>query len=504
MPHGDQRTDRSENRQPVRPTAGHAGFVHEDFDGCYRAVSSRDTRFDGRFVTAVRTTGIYCRPSCPAQTPRRENVRFFPRAAAAAAAGFRACKRCRPDAAPGSRDWDVRADLAARALRGIESGVVDTDGVPGLARRLAVSERHLHRTLVREIGVGPLALARTRRAQTARMLIEHTSLPLTTVAFSAGFASVRQFNDVMREEFGAPPSELRRAPAAVGDATGSLTLRLAMRRPYADAPLMQWLAARAVPGVEDVSDEGYRRVIGGAVVEVTPRAEDGHVVARIDIDDVGRVGDLVARVRRLFDLDADPASVDHVLGADALLAPSVARRPGLRVPGAVDGFELVVRAVLGQQVSVAAARTFAGRLTQQCGSALETPRGPLTHSFPTAEQVAASDLSGLGLTSARVATLRAVAEAVCNGLSLEPTADRDSTRAALLALPGIGPWTVDYVAMRALGDPDAFPADDLVLRKVLGTSAAAAAEAWRPWRAYAAMHVWAMSAEMTTTKMEEM
>jgi len=206
----------------------------------------------------------------------------------------------------------------------------------------------------------------------------------------------------------------------------------------------------------------------------------------------------------LFDLDADPASVDHVLGADALLAPSVARRPGLRVPGAVDGFELVVRAVLGQQVSVAAARTFAGRLTQQCVSALETPRGPLTHSFPTAEQVAASDLSGLGLTSARVATLRAVAEAVCNGLSLEPTAERNSTRAALLALPGIGPWTVDYVAMRALGDPDAFPADDLVLRKVLGTSAAAVAEAWRPWRAYAAMHVWAMSAEMTTTKMEAM
>jgi len=478
--------------------------VHEDFDGCYRAVSSRDSRFDGRFVTAVRTTGIYCRPSCPAQTPRRENVRFFARAAGAAAAGFRACKRCRPDAAPGSRDWDVRADLAARALRGIESGVVDTDGVPGLARRLAVSERHLHRTLVREIGAGPLALARTRRAQTARMLIEHTSLPLTTVAFSAGFASVRQFNDVMREEFGAPPSELRRAPTAAGESTGTLTLRLALRTPYADAPLMRWLAARAVPGVEEVDEEGYRRVIDGAVVEVTPRAGDGHVVARIDIDDVGRVGGLVSRLRRLFDLDADPASVDAVLGADPMLAASVMRRPGLRVPGAVDGFELIVRAVLGQQVSVAAARTFAGRLTQRCGTALETPRGSLTHSFPSAAQMVAADLTGLGLTSARVATLRAVAQAVCEGLTLEPTADRDSTRAALLALPGIGPWTADYVAMRALGDPDAFPADDLVLRKVLGKSAGVLAEAWRPWRAYAAMHVWAMSTEPPTTKPEEL
>ena len=304
----------------------------------------------------------------------------------------------------------------------------------------------------------------------------------------------------MREEFGSPPSELRRTRAAAGDATGALTVRLALRKPYAAAPLMQWLAARAVPGVEEVTDEGYRRVIDGAVVEVTPRADDGHVVARIDIDDVGRVGDLVARVRRLFDLDSDPASVDAVLGADPLLALSVGRRPGLRVPGAVDGFELVVRAVLGQQVSVAAARTFAGRFTQRCGTALEVPRGSLTHSFPTSAQVAASDLSGLGLTSARVATLRAVAEAVGNGLSLEPTADRDSARAALLALPGIGPWTADYVAMRALGDPDAFPADDLVLRKVLGKSAAAVAEAWRPWRAYAAMHVWAMSTETTKTK----
>lgn len=477
--------------------------MHEDFDRCYRAVSSRDPRFDGRFVTAVRTTGIYCRPSCPAQTPRRENVHFFPRPAAAAAAGFRACKRCRPDAAPGSRDWDTRADLAARALRGIETGVVDSEGVPGLARQLAVSERHLHRTLVREVGVGPLALARTRRAQTARMLIEHTALPLTTVAFSAGFASVRQFNDVMRAEFGAAPSELRRAPAASGEATGTLTLRLAMRTPYADAQLLQWLAARAVPGVEELTDDGYRRTIDGAVVEVQPRAAAGHVVARIDIDDVGRVADLVAKVRRLFDLDADPASVDAVLSGDRLLAPSVARHPGLRVPGSVDGFELVVRAVLGQQVSVAAARTFAGRLVQRCGSPLPAARGGLTHAFPTAAQVVEADLDGLGLTGARVATLRTVAAAVCSGaVSLAPTADREATRAALGALPGIGPWTVDYVAMRALADPDAFPAGDLVLRRRLGSDVLQRAEGWRPWRAYAAMHLWAMAADDDTVMKE--
>ena len=473
--------------------------MHEDFDRCYRAVRSRDTRFDGRFVTAVRTTGIYCRPSCPAQTPRRENVRFFPRAAVAAAAGFRACKRCRPDAAPGSRDWDVRADLAARALRAIEGGVVDTDGVPGLAQRLAVSERHLHRVLVREIGVGPLALARTRRAQTARMLIEHTALPLTDVAFSAGFASVRQFNDVMLAEFGVAPSALRRAPAADGEAVGTLTLRLAMRTPYAAGPMLSWLGTRAVPGVEEVSEGSYRRVLGAGVIALEPRPDAGHIVARVDARDLNRVTAVVTRARALFDLDADPAEVDAVLGADELLADSVRLRPGMRVPGCVDGFELAVRAVLGQQVSVAAARTFAARLVQRCGTPLEIASGPLTHAFPTAEAVATADLEGLGLTGARVRTLRSLAAAVAAGdVVLDPSADRDEARRALLALPGIGPWTVDYIAMRALTDPDAFPASDLVLRRLLGTDANDRAERWRPWRAYAAMHLWnSISQELT-------
>jgi AraC family transcriptional regulator of adaptative response / DNA-3-methyladenine glycosylase II len=473
--------------------------VHENFNDCYRAVQGRDRRFDGRFVTAVRTTGIYCRPSCPAQTPKRQNIRFYPRPAAAAAAGFRACKRCRPDAAPGSREWDVRADLAARALRGIESGVVDDDGVPGLARRLAVSERHLHRVLVTEIGVGPLALARTRRAQTARMLIEHTDLSLATVAFSAGFASVRQFNDVMRDEFGCPPGELRRSKKPPGEAVGTLTVRLQHRSPYAAAPLLEWLAARAIEGVEEVDETGYRRVMGSGVVELRPQPDAGHVVARLDVDDVTAVAAVVARCRRLFDLDADPVAVDETLGGDPLLAPSVAAWPGLRVPGAVDGFELAVRAVLGQQVSVRAARTFAGRLVQQCGTPLATSRGTLTHAFPTADAVAHADLRGVGLTGSRERTLRALATEVAAGrLVLDPLADRDETRGRLLALPGVGPWTVEYVAMRALGDPDAFPDTDLVLRRALGRRGPAETDAWRPWRAYAAMHLWHRTTEETS------
>ena len=469
---------------------------HDSFDRCYRAVRSRDARFDGRFVTAVRTTGIYCRPSCPAQTPKPENVRFFPQAAAAAAAGFRACKRCRPDAAPGSREWDVRADLAARALRGIAAGVVDTDGVPGLAERLAVSERHLHRVLVAEVGVGPLALARTRRAQTARMLIEHTGLPLSTVAFSAGFASIRQFNDVMRAEFGCSPRDLRRRTAPGGEATGTLTLRLQHRSPYAAGPLLRWLGDRAVKGVEEVDGTTYRRVVGGSVIEVEPRPGAGHVVARIDVDDVATVATIVARCRRLFDLDADPAAVDETLGADPLLASAVARHPGIRVAGTPDGFELAVRAVVGQQVSVAGARTLLGRLVERYGKPLTAPRGSLTHAFPTADAIADADLDGLGMTGARCRTLRALARETASGrLALDPLADREETRQRLSAVPGIGPWTVEYVAMRALGDPDAFPATDLVLRRRLGDDGVRRAEPWRPWRAYAAMHLWNSAAE---------
>ncbi len=465
-----------------------------DFDHCYRAVSSRDARFDGRFYTAVTSTGIYCRPSCPAQTPRRENVRFYPHAAAAAAAGFRACKRCRPDTAPGSREWDARGDLAARALRLVADGTVDAEGIGGLAKRLAVSERHLHRILVAEVGAGPLALARTRRAQTARLLIEATDLPLTDVCFSAGFASVRQFNDTMLAEFGCAPGALRRNPPnPVDGVAGGLVLRLPFRRPYDAAAALGWLATRAVAGVEDVASDAYRRVVttGGSHIAVTLEPADGHLLLRGRIDDVRDLAGLVQRCRRLFDLDADPASVNAVLSADPRLAPLVAARPGLRVPGSVDGFELATRAILGQQVSVAGARTLAGRLVARLGEPLATPEGALTHAFPTADAVAAADLAGLGLTGARARALRALAEAVADRhVDLTPGADRAETRMRLLELPGVGPWTVEYVAMRALADPDAFPGTDLVLRQAMARHDITDTEPWRPWRAYAAMHLW--------------
>jgi len=467
-----------------------------EFDRCYRAVSSRDARFDGNFYTAVTSTGIYCRPSCPAQTPRRENVRFYAHAAAASAAGFRACRRCRPDTAPGSREWDVRGDLAARALRLVADGTVDAEGVGGVARRLAVSERHLHRVLVAEVGAGPLALARTRRAQTARLLIEATGLPLTTVCFTAGFASVRQFNDSMRTEFGCAPGALRRRPAKdarVDGMAGGLVLRLPYRPPLDAQALLCWFRARAVAGVDEVTPATHRRVVvtGSSAVVVTLEPADGHVVLRCRIDDVRDLAGLVQRCRRLLDLDADPASVAEVLCADPALAALVARRPGLRVPGSVDGFELATRAVLGQQVSLAAARSLAGRLVATFGQPLPEPDDALTHRFPAAATLAEADLRGIGLTGARARTLRALAAAVAVGdLDLRPGADRDDTRRRLIALPGIGPWTVEYVAMRALADPDAFPATDLVLRRALAQRAIAETGRWRPWRAYAAMHLW--------------
>lgn len=465
-----------------------------DFDRCYRAVRSRDARFDGRFYTAVTSTGIYCRPSCPAQTPRPENVRFYPHAAAASAAGFRACRRCRPDTAPGSREWDARGDLAARALRMVADGTVDAEGVGGLAHRLAVSERHLHRVLVTEVGAGPLALARTRRAQTARLLIDNTDLALTTVCFAAGFASVRQFNDTMHAEFGCPPGELRRhPPAPVDGVAGGLVLRLPYRAPFAAGELLGWFAARAIGGIEEVTATSYRRVVptGATATVVALEPAAGHVVLRCRVDDVADLAGLVARCRRLLDLDADPAAVAEVLAADPALAPSVRRRPGLRVPGTVDGFELATRAVLGQQVSVAAARNLGGRLVALLGHPLSTVDGALTRAFPTAEAVASADLAGIGLTGARASAVRGLAGAVAAGqLHLGAGADRAENRRRLLALPGIGHWTTEYIAMRALADPDAFPATDLALRQALTERQITDTDRWRPWRAYAAMHLW--------------
>jgi AraC family transcriptional regulator, regulatory protein of adaptative response / DNA-3-methyladenine glycosylase II len=525
-----------------------------DFDTCYRAVLARDTRFDGRFFTGVTSTGIYCRPICPARTPARRNMRFFPHPGAAEAAGFRACRRCRPETSPGSPDWNVRADLAARAVRLIADGYVDEHGVTGLAARLAVTERHLRRLLLAELGAGPLALARTTRLQTARRLLAETSMPVTEIAFASGFASVRQFNASFAESYGQPPSALRQRAAArhapergTGHAPGQaavqpdgtwLTLRLAGRPPLDGDALLDFFALRAVPGIEQVTGGVYRRTVhtpgGPGIIELRlPGAAEGargrggapvsgQVLLRARLPRLRGLGQVVSRCRQLLDLDADPQAINAVLAADGGLAPLVAARPGLRVPGAYDGFELAVRAVLGQQVSLAAARTFAGRVAARYGGRLPAPAsdgtaghttaagatagggtagatagGEPTLLFPRATELAGADLSGLGLTTARQATLRALATAVAGGeLALDQGADPEETAARLAELPGVGPWTVAYILMRAVGDPDAYPASDLGLRRALERLGGDPAQArrWRPWRAYAAVHLWAWEA----------
>lgn len=477
-------------------------LVHGDFEHCYRAIQSRDARFDGWFVTAVSSTGIYCRPSCPAITPQRRNVTFWPTAAAAQQHGYRACKRCRPDASPGSPEWNVRADLVARAMRLIADGVVDRDGVPGLAAALGYSERHLTRQLTEELGAGPLAIARAQRAQTARVLIETSGMSFTDIAYAAGFSSIRQFNDTVRAVFAATPTALRANRPAEAGPVGTISLRLPYRPPFAADSAFAFLARRAVPGVEEWVDGCYRRVLdlphGPGVIELRPA--DGHVGCALRLADNRDLAAAVQRARRLLDLDADPVAVDTVLGADPLLAPLVDAAPGRRSLGHVDPAELAVRAVLGQQVSVAAARTIAGRLAEQLGAPLPAADGGLRVAFPTTNRLAEVDPDDLPMPAARGRALVALTQAIATGaLPLHAGADPERTRRLLLGLPGIGPWTADYVAMRAFGDPDVFLATDLGARHAaatLGLPAAAAdlarhAERWRPWRSYALHHLWA-------------
>ncbi|MFF4877991.1 DNA-3-methyladenine glycosylase 2 family protein [Micromonospora sp. NPDC000668] len=497
-----------------------------DFERCYRAVDSRDQRFDGWFYTGVTSTGIYCRPSCPATTPKRQNVRFFPSAAAAQGAGLRACRRCRPDAAPGSPQWDVRADVVGRAMRLISDGVVDRDGVPGLAARLGYTERHLHRMLRAEMGAGPLALARAQRAQTARILIETTGLGMAEIAFAAGFGSVRQFNDTVREVYGIAPSELRTARGRhqAPPGAGTITLRLAYRPPLHAQALLDFLAVRALPGVDEVRDGTYHRGLrlphGTGQVALTPA--DGHVAATLRLADLRDLAPAVARCRRLLDLDADPAAIDATLAADPALAAAVAAEPGIRVPRAVDGFELAVRAIIGQQVSVTSARTTLIRLLAAPGSTedhvdheVDGPNGDpvagqphdqhagnqpgLLRGFPSAEDVLGKPDTAFGMPVGRRETIRGLARAVIDGhLDLAPGGDREETVRRLLALPGIGPWTAGYLAMRAFGDPDVLLPTDLAVRRgaaALGLpddpkTLSTYADRWRPWRSYATIRLW--------------
>lgn len=474
-----------------------------DFDQCYRAVESRDPRFDGWFIVAVRTTGIYCRPSCPTPVrPKAVNVTFFKSAAAAQLAGYRACKRCRPDAIPGSPEWDARCDLAGRAMRLIADGVVDRDGVAGLARRLAISERHLHRSLVDAVGAPPLALARAQRAQTARILIETTQLPFAEIAFAAGFPSIRQFNETVQQVFCATPTHLRSAWRGESQSgAGRLTVRLAVRRPYDGASALAWLARRQVAGVEELAGGSYRRTLplpgGPGTVELTPG--DGNVSASFQLATIADLQSAVARSRRLLDLDADPAAFGPSLAADPALAPQVRAHPGLRLHGSVDAVETAIRVVLGQHISVKAARTIAGRMVSAYGKPLDIADGGLTHQFPAPQALADAPLEELGLPARRAAALRELTRQLADGaLVLDPGADRSDVRARLLAIPGIGPWTADLIALRALGDPDAFPAADLGLlrsARALGlpgtaTSLHRYADRWRPWRSYAAHYLW--------------
>ncbi|HUR04164.1 MAG TPA: DNA-3-methyladenine glycosylase 2 family protein [Nonomuraea sp.] len=474
-----------------------------DFDSCYRAVSARDARFDGRFYTAVTSTRIYCRPICPARTPASRNVRFYRHAASAEAAGFRPCKRCRPELSPGDPGWDMRGDLIGRALRLIDDGDADEQGVAGLARRLHITERHLHRLFVTELGVGPLAVARTKRLLLAKQLLTETRLPVTEVAFAAGFGSVRQFNATMRETYGFTPSELRATagglsasvPPAVEVVAGPATLRLRLHRrePYDMEGVFSFLAARAIPGLEVASLTSYSRAVPGGTITLTPVS--GHIALDVAVDDTRHLARIVARCRRLLDLDADPDAIATAL-AETSLSRLVEARPGLRVPGAFDGFELAVRAVVGQQISVAGARTMLGRIVELAGRPAEGRVPGLTHLFPGATELLAADLSGLGLTNRRVSTLKELAIAVSEGrIDLDGGQDPAEAVAELLDVPGIGPWTASYVALRALRDPDAWPIGDLVLNKRMACLGIPEdhIERWRPWRAYAALHLWSSS-----------
>ena len=493
----------------------------------YAAAASKDARFDGVFFTAVRTTGIYCRPSCPAITPKRANVVFYPTAAAAQQAGFRACKRCRPDASPGSPEWNVRSDVAARAMRLIADGVVDRSGVGGLAGRLGYSTRQLGRLLATEVGAGPLALARAQRARTARILVETTSLPMGDIAFAAGFTSIRQFNATVQEVYDTPPRTLReravgrdggmrvrgayRAAAAVaaddGGTAGVVRLRLPFRPPIDLERMFGFLAARAIDGIEAGGPDYYARTIslphGSGVLSLRMVPGESWVDCSLELADLRDVTAAVQRCRRLLDLDADPSAISWFFADDPLIGPLAAKQPGRRAIGTVDGNEIAIRAVLGQQVSVAAARRLGGRIVELCGTPVPASAGVadaagtrLTHVFPDAAAIAALDPGLLPMPAARARTVVTLAAALASGdVRLDPGADRDEVAARLLELPGIGPWTAGYIRMRALSDPDVFLAGDVgvarALDRLAGGGLGGGAERWRPWRSYAVHHLWA-------------
>lgn len=509
-----------------------------DFDTAYRAMRTRDTRFDGRFVTAVTSTGIYCRPGCPSRTPKPENVRFYAAPAAAQAAGFRACRRCLPDAAPGSPEWNSRRDTVGAAMRLIADGVIDREGVTGLAARLGYSERHVTRLVTDEVGASPLTLARAKRADTARLLLTSTALPISDIAFAAGFSSIRQFNDTMTQIYALTPTALRQVSGAAHPASGRLTLRLAVRSPFHGDALLGFLAARAVPGVEAVRGRYYARTLrlpaGTGTVVLTLPESDGRqtgtkafVTAHLDLQHLSDLAPAVDRCRRLIDADADPVGIESVLAADPLLARAVAAAPGLRLPGAVDGPEILIRALIGQQISVAAARTKLADLArladERVGAATDPGAGhggdvmrkdtssdengdeaaalaaTLTHLFPSPAALTALGTDAVAGPRRRAETVAAAAADMASGaLVIDAGRQAADLTEQLVARPGIGPWTAGYVSMRVLGDPDVLLTGDLALRhgaEALGMTGGERplgeyGARWAPFRSYAGMHLW--------------
>lgn len=499
--------------------------AHLDHQACYQALQRRDNRFDGRFYTGVKTTGIFCRPSCPARTPKSTNITFFQHAAAASEAGFRPCRRCRPELAPSSPEWNRRADLAGRALQLIDQGELDRHSVKQVAANLGVSERHLRRELQAEIGVGPNQLARTRRLTTARILLDQTSLSITDIAYASGFSSIRQFNDVFRAAFDSPPSELRSQPSQkTSDGPNEITIALKARGEFDWNPFFDFCKARAIPGLElaiestdetlveatNVASSSFRRGLPGGWIELRPG--DGGISLRCCVDDLERIANLVSLARRVTDIDTDLEPITEHLAKDPALASKLGSSLAPRLPGAFDRFELAVRAIVGQQVSVAGARTTLGNLVSLIGDQDEpearlgadnqsTLPPLLRQGFPTAEQMASTSLESLGMPARRKATLAALASEVAEGrLDLSPASDQSKTHQQLLELPGIGPWTAGYITMRAMNDPDGWPTGDLVLKKSLGLSARELEERskqWQPWRSYAALLLWRTAGDLS-------
>ncbi|RAK60713.1 3-methyladenine DNA glycosylase 2 [Phenylobacterium hankyongense] len=488
-----------------------------DFEACRRAFVTRDARFDGRVFVGVKTTGIYCRPICPARPPKPENMTFYPSAAAAQEAGFRPCLRCRPESSPDLGAWRGTSNTVSRALALIEAGALDAGDVDGLAARLGVGERQLRRLFKQHLGASPIAVAQTRRVLLAKQLIHETLLPMGEVALASGFGSVRRFNETFQQLFGRAPGGLRRSHADEASAAGAgVTVRLPYRAPYDWDGVIGFLTARAIPGLEAVSPDRYARTleVEGArgLVIVTP-GEGDYLTAEIRFPKLKALPAVIARIRRVFDLTADPALIGAHLSQDPALAPMVAARPGLRAPGAWDGFELAVRAILGQQITVVAARNLAAKLVAAYGERIDDPAAAelgLSWVFPTPARLVGEDIAALGMPRSRGAALEALARTVAADPTIfTPRADLESAIAALSALPGVGEWTAQYIALRELREPDAFPGSDIGLLRALTDAAGrrptapellARAEAWRPWRAYAAQHLWAADAAQPQTK----